>query len=270
MNRMNERSGKGPPPQPPMAPSQEPAVLGKRCGPWTKLSAAAGARKKGVATRLDHAVTGKETDEELYAARVKEESAKISNFGQFLLAPGSQCTKITRGRNRGGYVHYEIVIECPHKCIFTIRSDKIRRRLEQHTKMCPRGDQVMHDLRAALEEDSRWSIRAITTAMATAKEKFATFESDVATFLSAYTDATELLENLWQLTSDERLGDRAGKIYNLIRKVTGRGGGSDALLPHWSWYIPKYHKIWTEIGFPDPLQKKKSAKKSTKRQKTRR
>ena len=219
---------------------------------------------------MDHAKTGNDTNEELYAASVQEANSKFTDFGKFHLAPGSQCIKLTRGKRN--MVYYELTIKCPNGCTLSVPSDNMPTYLERHTRICASGDQELHALREALERHD-WSNHSVANAMKTVsnKEKYAEFQGDVCTFLGVYSKARELPKHLSQLRDDERLGDRAKKIYYLLGKVTGRlGGESNDLVPHWSWYMPKYHKIWTEFGFEDRSQKKKSAKKSTKRQKTRR
>ncbi|EJK71499.1 hypothetical protein THAOC_07052, partial [Thalassiosira oceanica] len=270
MKILNAKSGKVPPPQPQKPSSDKALVLGKPTGrlKWNVLSAAAGAKTRGAKSRFDHAENGDESTSELYAKSVQAVNAastKISKFGPFSLDTTSECIKIYKN----GMVFYELTTKCPYGCICNVQSHMLQDYLEKHTKVCPGPDQELHDLKAALEQDRDWSDKSVTKAMLTVsnQERYAAFDDDVHKICSVFSNASEMPDALSRLRSDERFGDRGSTIYNLVKRVLGLSDPSRGKsLPHWSWYMPKYHKIWTNFGFDDPFQKTKSAK----RQKTRR
>ncbi|EJK75557.1 hypothetical protein THAOC_02715 [Thalassiosira oceanica] len=268
MKILNAKSGKVPPPQPQKASSDKALVLGKptRRPKWTQLSSAAGSRAQGHATRFNHAESGNESTAELYAKSVQEASNKITNFGPFSLDTTSKCSKISfPGKGKSAY---ELTIKCPYGCLFKVLSFKLRYCLEKHPRVCPGVDKELHDLKAALEQDD-WTYRGVSAVMKVVsnQEKYAAFNGDVHKICSVFSNASEMPDSLSRLKSDERFGGRGMVIYGLVRGVLGLSNPSRGRsVPHWSWYMPKYHKIWTNFGFDDPFQKEKSAK----RQKTRR
>ena len=232
---------------------------------WTVDRSARANRAKGNTVRQDFEEGGDEPREVLYGRWIQHHVDEVKDeLDGIEYSLHGSCVRADDGV-------YWATIQCSHGCfIGPIRMCEFKIYVGHHKNVCTRDNAVARRLRKTMEA-SGLTGNAVSKALLIVNDEekykaFESFEDDAALLRSFYPDISELPEKVGRLNKDERFGSRGQAILDIVKRLSGRRAKN----PHFSWYIPKYHKIWTEYGFPDPLQKKKPAEKSAKRQKSRR